>query len=563
MICLVLISAEPCYKRNDKVKPLITSPLPHTYLKMSDLPETYDLRNISGKTMVTATRNQHIPGYCGACWSFAATSSLNDRMKLATNGKWPEVDLSMQVILNCDKNDDGCHGGDPVSAFEFIKNFGGIPDETCHLYEATGHDLGATCEEIDICKDCSRAVGCWPNRDFKRYTVSEYGRVVDEEKMMAEIYARGPIACSVAVPQDFFSNYTGGIYEDKSGKKDRDHSIEVAGWGVENGVKYWIGRNSWGTFWGEQGWFRIIRGKDNLGIETDCSFAVPVMPKELLTKEYVRKTTPEVQPCKNGPNKWARKVVTSPLPHTYLKQNEIPKVWDWRNVSGYNYMTWTVNQHIPEYCGSCWAQAVASIIGDRLAIQRKGAFPQIDISPQVLLNCNGGGTCFGGSPDMALDYINTHGISDSTCAPYEAKEKACQPFGICYDCTPNATSWSPGSCWKVEKPHMYTVSEFGDVKGVENMKAEIFSRGPISCGITATTNFHSYDGGIYSEASYRGINHEIEVLGWGIEDGQEYWIGRNSWGTYWGVDGYFYIKMHSDNLNIETDCSWAIPKIIQ
>ena len=93
------------------------------------------------------------------------------------------------------------------------------------------------------------------------------------------------------------------------------------------------------------------------------------------------------------------------------------------------------------------------------------------------------------------------------------------------------------------------------------MKAELAAHGPISCGIHATDNFeNNYDGGIYSEKTIGLINHEISVVGYGVsEDGVEYWIGRNSWGTYWGDYGFFYMQMHKDNLRIEQDCIAGIP----
>ena len=73
-----------------------------------------------------------------------------------------------------------------------------------------------------------------------------------------------------------------------------------------------------------------------------------------------------------------------------------------------------------------------------------------------------------------------------------------------------------------------------------------------------------YQGGVYvenkSEHSLGG--HIIEVTGWGkTEDGKEYWIGRNSWGEYWGENGWFRIQMNKDNLNIETNCDWGVPII--
>ena len=89
------------------------------------------------------------------------------------------------------------------------------------------------------------------------------------------------------------------------------------------------------------------------------------------------------------------------------------------------------------------------------------------------------------------------------------------------------------------------------------MKAEIYANGPISCGIHVTDNFEwTYSGGIYSEKTIPIINHEISVVGYGYDEetDREYWIGRNSWGTYWGEFGFFKMQMYSDNLGIELDC---------
>ncbi len=83
----------------------------------------------------------------------------------------------------------------------------------------------------------------------------------------------------------------------------------------------------------------------------------------------------------------------------------------------------------------------------------------------------------------------------------------------------------------------------------------------IGCGVHVTKKFLAYSGGIYSEAVGGAINHEISVVGYGkdAKTGQEFWVGRNSWGTYWGEQGFFRINMHTDNLAIETSCFWAVP----
>ena len=85
--------------------------------------------------------------------------------------------------------------------------------------------------------------------------------------MMQEIYQRGPIACGIAVTEEF-ENYTQGIFQDKTGDLNIVHDISIVGYGVENGIKYWVVRNSWGSHWGESGFARVIRGVNNLAIES-------------------------------------------------------------------------------------------------------------------------------------------------------------------------------------------------------------------------------------------------------------------------------------------------------
>lgn len=156
-------------------------------------------------------------------------------------------------------------------------HFNEITDETCSIYEARGHDNGRVCSPMRKCKNCDPYKPCFIPDKYNIYHVDEFGAFSGEEAMMQEIYQRGPISCGVAV-NDNFENYKGGILWDRTGFDDINHAISIVGFGVNatDGMKYWVIRNSWGENWGEDGFIRLIRGKNNLGIETDCTWATPL-----------------------------------------------------------------------------------------------------------------------------------------------------------------------------------------------------------------------------------------------------------------------------------------------
>lgn len=538
---------------------------------------------------MTNIRNQHIPQYCGSCWAHATTSAISDRIKIARDGAWPDINIAPQNLISCDTGlNQGCHGGYQLLAYKWMSE-NTFTDETCSIYRARGWDNGEECSAEIKCLNCNPSGPCFVPDTYYEHKVSEYGKVIGEEDMIQEVYQRGPIACGVAVP-DSLLNYTGGIYNDTTGNTDIDHVVSVIGYGVDEGTNYWLVRNSWGAHWGEEGLFRIVRGTNNIGIESECAWAVP---ENTWDTPIIHNTTeaekndpknkranakyPENEGflsstgCSNGPTDFGRDGERRPekMAWEIVDASDLPAVWDWRNISNTNFLGWSKNQHIPQYCGSCWAQASTSALGDRFNIMLGGLNPTpIDLNPQMLINCNIGGTCNGGNAGTVFAHAYNYGIVDSSCMQYVAHNLdhayPCQDIDICRDCSPPipaANETGLDGCYSVPAKKYYA-SHYYFVRGAEHMKAELYLNGPIACAIQATTQFEdTYTGGIYSQhIDNLQLNHAISVVGYGVdENGTEYWVGRNSWGTYWGEQGYFRMQMYSDNLGIETDCSAAIP----
>jgi cathepsin X len=244
------------------------SPLPYTYIRQDELPDNFSWGNVNGTGYLTKSLNQHIPGYCGSCWAHGALSSLADRIKIARNATGDEINLSIQYILNCAGSVAGsCHGGSHTGVYEFIKQTGFVPYDSCMPYIACSSEsteglckyVDTTCSAINTCRTCDTFGGmggkCSEINVFPNASIAEYGtyNIFQRDKMhliMAEIYARGPVAAGVNAEP--LLQYKGGIVKDTAiWNKMINHIVSIVGWGTEEetGDVYWIVRNSWGEYW--------------------------------------------------------------------------------------------------------------------------------------------------------------------------------------------------------------------------------------------------------------------------------------------------------------------------
>lgn len=242
-------------------------------IPVSSLPASWDWSNINGQSYLpSGVINQ---GQCGSCYIVSVMQMLESRLKIQTNGAFDRR-ISAQFPLSCNFYTEGCIGGYATLVARFISEFG-VPLDDCVPYEANDAYCDLSCSKNST----------WIGIDSYGYLGGYHGAST-EELMLKELRARGPFVVSIEPTLDF-SYYTKGIFQSKPLRPNGhvsmmdmgvsweqvDHSLVVVGWGEEDGVKYWKIANSWGEDWGEDGFFRILRGVDDSSVESNAQVASP------------------------------------------------------------------------------------------------------------------------------------------------------------------------------------------------------------------------------------------------------------------------------------------------
>ena len=217
----------------------------------SSSPATMDWRT---KGAVTSVKDQ---GQCGSCWSFSSTGAVEGAWAIS---KGQLTDFSEQELVDCatgvSYGSHGCNGGQMEGAFKFI-----IENGQCTLssYPYTAKD--GTCQKCTAVAHMSSCSDVKPN---------------DQLSLKAAV-AQQPVAVAIEADTRYFQSYSGGILDSSSCGTTLDHGVLTVGYGEENGQKYWLVKNSWGTTWGDKGYVKIARSdstndKGICGIAMDPSF---------------------------------------------------------------------------------------------------------------------------------------------------------------------------------------------------------------------------------------------------------------------------------------------------
>uniref|UniRef100_A0A669PGZ4 Counting factor associated protein D n=1 Tax=Phasianus colchicus TaxID=9054 RepID=A0A669PGZ4_PHACC len=218
------------------------------------LPESLDWRLYGA---VTPVKDQAV---CGSCWSFATTGAMEGALFLKTGVLTP---LSQQVLIDCSWGfgNYACDGGEEWRAYEWIKKHGGIAST-----ESYGPYLG----QNGYCHyNQSELVA-----PLTGYVTVEPGNA---EALKAALFKHGPVAVNIDASHKSFTFYANGVYEEPhcgNETSELDHAVLAVGYGVLHGKSYWLIKNSWSTYWGNDGYILMAMKDNNCGVATAASFPI-------------------------------------------------------------------------------------------------------------------------------------------------------------------------------------------------------------------------------------------------------------------------------------------------
>ena len=258
----------------------------HKNIDLNALPTNFDSRKQwPNCASISEIRDQ---GSCGSCWAFGAVEAMSDRICVASGGR-QQVQISAEDLMTC-CNDcgNGCNGGYPSAAWTYyVENglvSGGLYNshKGCQPYKVAAcehHTTGKRppCGNIVPTPSCVQRCESSYNQTYrqdKHYATKAYTILNNVQQIQQEILTNGPVEADFTVYADFVQ-YKSGVYQRHSNQVLGGHAIRILGWGVENGVDYWLCANSWNTDWGDNGYFKILRGADECNIEDDINAGIP------------------------------------------------------------------------------------------------------------------------------------------------------------------------------------------------------------------------------------------------------------------------------------------------
>lgn len=209
------------------------------------------------KNVVTPVKDQ---GQCGSCWAFSTTGALESGYALATGNL---VSISEQQYVDCDGFPNlGCNGGQMSSALKWAEKHDLCTEES-YPYVAKG-GLFSSCKS----SGCDVAIKSGSVTGVKSLA-GLLGKASDED-MMSALHQQ-PLSIAIEADQTIFQHYTSGVITGSCGT-NTDHGVLLVGYGTDGGDDYWKVKNSWGPSWGDHGFVRMVRGKNQCGINSGPNY---------------------------------------------------------------------------------------------------------------------------------------------------------------------------------------------------------------------------------------------------------------------------------------------------